>query len=76
MRKYVYFQGVDGKNAILSFPEFSKQFNGQLILLAYSVDLHDVKPPGFAQLVVQGDKTNARFIKVARIIVGEPLPPP
>lgn len=75
MRKYVYFQGIDGKNAILSFPEFTKQFNGQLILLAYSVDLHDVKPPGFAELVVQGDKTNTRFIKVARIIVGEPPAP-
>ena len=75
MRKYVYFQGFDGKNAILSFPEFSKQFNGQLVLLAYVVDLHDVKPPGFVQLVVQGDKSSARFIKVARIIVGEPGSP-
>jgi DMSO/TMAO reductase YedYZ molybdopterin-dependent catalytic subunit len=75
MRKYVYFQGFDGKNAILSFPEFTKQFNGQLVLLAYVVDLHDVKQPGFVQLVVQGDKTNARFIKVARIVVGEPAVP-
>lgn len=75
MRKYVYFQGFDGKNAILSFPEFTKQFNGQLVLLAYVVDLKDVKPPGFVQLVVQGDKSNARFIKVARIIVGEPGSP-
>lgn len=75
MRKYVYFEGFDGKNAILSFPEFTKQFNGQLVLLAYLVDLHDVKQPGFIQLVVQGDKTNARFIKVARIVVGEPAAP-
>ncbi len=75
MRKYVYFQGFDGKNAILSFPEFSKAFNGQLVLLAYLVDLKDVKPPGFVQLVVQGDKSQARFIKVARIIVGEPPTP-
>ncbi len=75
MRKYVYFQGFDGKSAILSFPEFSKQFNGQLVLLAYLVDLKDVKQPGFAQLVVQGDKSQARFIKVARIIIGEPATP-
>ncbi|MBV8461066.1 MAG: hypothetical protein JO009_09285 [Candidatus Eremiobacteraeota bacterium] len=75
MRKYVYFEGFDGKNAILSFPEFSKAFNGQLVLLAYVVDLHDVKPPGFVQLVVQGDKSNARFIKIARVIVGEPPTP-
>jgi DMSO/TMAO reductase YedYZ molybdopterin-dependent catalytic subunit len=72
MRKYVYFQGFDGKSAILSFPEFSQQFNGQLVVLAYLVDLKDVKPPGFVQLVVQGDKSNARFIKVARIVIGEP----
>jgi len=76
MRKYVYFQGFDGQNAILSFPEFNKAFNGQLVLLAYLVDLHDVKQPGFVQLVVQGDKTTDRFIKVARIIVGEPAAPP
>jgi len=74
MRKYVYFQGFEGKSAILSFPEFTKQFNGQIVLLAYLVDLHDVKQPGFVQLVVQGDKSSARFIKVARIIVGEPTP--
>jgi hypothetical protein len=73
MRKYIYFQAIPPQqNAILSFPEFSKQFNGQIILLAYSVDLKDVKPPGFAELVVQGDKSNARFIKIARIWVGEP----
>ena len=75
MRKYVYIQGFKGQNAILSFPEFSKQFNGQLVLLAYLVDLRDVKPPGFIQLVVQGDKTDARFIKVAHIVIGEPPPP-
>ncbi|MDQ6767120.1 MAG: hypothetical protein M3Z41_04860 [Candidatus Eremiobacteraeota bacterium] len=72
MRKYVYVQGFNGQNAILSFPEFSDQFNGQLVLLAYMVDLRDVKPPGFAQLVVQGDRTQTRFIKVARLIIGEP----
>jgi DMSO/TMAO reductase YedYZ molybdopterin-dependent catalytic subunit len=71
MRKYVYIQGFNGQTAILSFPEFSKQFAGQLVLLAYLVDLKDVKQPGFAQLVVQGDKTDARFIKVARLIIGE-----
>ena len=75
MRKYVYFQGFKGQNAILSFPEFSKQFNGQIVMLAYLVDLRDVKPPGFVQLVVQGDKTDARFIKVAHIVIGEPPPP-
>jgi DMSO/TMAO reductase YedYZ molybdopterin-dependent catalytic subunit len=75
MRKYVYFQGFKGQSAILSFPEFSKQFNGQLVLLAYLVDLRDVKPPGFIQLVVQGDKTDARFIKVAHIVIGEPPAP-
>ncbi len=75
MRKYVYIQGFNGQSAVLSFPEFSKQFNGQLVLLAYLVDLKDVKQPGFAQLVVQGDKTDARFIKVARLIIGEaPIP--
>ena len=74
MRKYVYIQGFKGQSAILSFPEFSKQFNGQLVMLAYLVDLRDVKPPGFVQLVVQGDKTDARFIKVARIVIGEPPP--
>jgi DMSO/TMAO reductase YedYZ molybdopterin-dependent catalytic subunit len=71
MRKYVYIQGFDGQSAILSFPEFSKQFAGQLVLVAYLVDLKDVKQPGFAQLVVQGDKTDARFIKIARLIIGE-----
>lgn len=75
MRKYVYIQGFKGQSAILSFPEFSKQFSGQLVLLAYLVDLRDVKPPGFVQLVVQGDKTDARFIKVAHIVIGEPPPP-
>ena len=75
MRKYVYFQGFKGQSAILSFPEFSKQFSGQLVMLAYLVDLRDVKPPGFVQLVVQGDKTDARFIKVAHIVIGEPPPP-
>ena len=75
MRKYVYFEGFDGRNAIVSFPEFSKQFNSQLILLAYIVDLKEVKAPGFAVLVVQGDKSQARFIKVRRIIVGEPPAP-
>jgi hypothetical protein len=75
MRKYVYIQGFDGKSAILSFPEFSKQFNGQIVMLAYLVDLKDVKPPGFAQLVVQGDKSDARFIKVAHIVIGEPPAP-
>jgi len=75
MRKYVYIQGFKGQSAILSFPEFSKQFNGQLVLLAYLVDLRDVKPPGFIQLVVQGDKTDARFIKVAHIVIGEPPTP-
>jgi DMSO/TMAO reductase YedYZ molybdopterin-dependent catalytic subunit len=72
MRKYVYVQGFDGESAILSFPEFTQDFNGQIVMLAYLVDLKDVKPPGFAQLVVQGDKMPTRFIKVARLVVGEP----
>jgi hypothetical protein len=73
MRKYVFFQGTNGESAIVSFPEFTKGFNGQLILLAYLVDLRPVKGPGFVTLVVQGDRTTARYINVARIIVGEPL---
>lgn len=73
MRKYVYIQGLDGMSATISFPEFTKQFNGQLILLAYLVDLRPVVGPGFVTLVVQDDRTTIRYITVARIIVGEPL---
>jgi hypothetical protein len=73
MRKYVFIQGLDGQSAIVSFPEFTKQFNGQLVLLAYLVDLRPVVGPGFVTLVVQDDNTTTRYIQVARIIVGEPL---
>jgi DMSO/TMAO reductase YedYZ molybdopterin-dependent catalytic subunit len=73
MRKYVFVQGLDGQSAIVSFPEFTKQFNGQLVLLAYLVDLRSVPGPGFVTLVVQDDNTTTRYIQVARIIVGEPL---
>ena len=73
MRKYVYIQGVDGRSVTISFPEFTKQFNGQLILLAYLVDLRPVQGPGFVTLVVQDDNSTIRYIPVARIIVGEPL---
>jgi len=73
MRKYVYVQGVDGRSVTVSFPEFTKEFNGQLILLAYLVDLRPVQGRGFVTLVVQDDKTAIRYIPVARIIVGEPL---
>jgi DMSO/TMAO reductase YedYZ molybdopterin-dependent catalytic subunit len=73
MRKYVYIQGLGGHSAIVSFPEFTKQFNGQLVLLAYLVDLRPVPGPGFVQLVIQDDNTQIRYIQVARIIVGEPL---
>ena len=73
MRKYVFLQGLNGQSAIVSFPEFSNSFNGQLVLLAYLVDLRPVHGPGFVTLVVQDDKSTIRYIPVARIIVGEPL---
>jgi hypothetical protein len=73
MRKYVFIQGVEGPSAIVSFPEFTKQFNGQLVLLAYRVDLRPVQGPGFVTLVVQDDNSMIRYIQVARIVVGEPL---
>jgi hypothetical protein len=73
MRKYVFIQGVDGQSAVVSFPEFTRQFNGQLVLLAYRVDLRPVPGPGFVTLVVQDDNSTIRYIQVARIIVGEPL---
>ena len=73
MRKYLYVQGVDGRSVTISFPEFSKPFNNQVILLAYLVDLRPVQGAGFVTLVIQDDKTPTRYIPVARIIVGEPL---
>ncbi len=73
MRKYVYIQGLNGQSATISFPEFTKEFNSQLILLAYLVDLRPVVGPGFVTLVVQDDKSTIRYINVARIVVGEPL---
>lgn len=73
MRKYVYIQGLNGQSATISFPEFTKEFNGQLILLAYLVDLRPVAGPGFVTLVIQDDKSTIRYINVARIVVGEPL---
>jgi DMSO/TMAO reductase YedYZ molybdopterin-dependent catalytic subunit len=73
MRKYVYIQGVDGRSVTISFPEFMRPFNNQLILLAYLVDLRPVQGTGFVQLVIQDDRSTTRYIPVARIIVGEPL---
>ncbi len=73
MRKYVFVQGLNGQSAIVSFPEFTKQFNGQLVLLAYMEDLRPLTGHGFVQLVVQDDNTTIRYIRIARIIIGEPL---
>ena len=73
MRKYVYVQGLGGQSATVSFSEFTKDFNGQLILLAYLQDLRPIPSPGFVKLVVQDDQTTIRYIPVARLVVGEPL---
>jgi DMSO/TMAO reductase YedYZ molybdopterin-dependent catalytic subunit len=73
MRKYVFVQGLNGQSAIVSFPEFTKQFNGQLVLLAYMEDLRPLTGHGFVQLVVQDDNTSIRYIRIARIVIGEPL---
>lgn len=73
MRKYVYVQGLGGQSATVSFSEFTKDFNGQLILLAYLQDLRPIPSPGFVKLVVQDDQSTTRYITVARLVVGEPL---
>jgi hypothetical protein len=73
-RAYALVWGLSGKPALVAFPEFEPDFSGKTVLLAYIVDGR-ASEQGIAELVVQGDATQGRFVKgVTKILVVDPGP--
>ena len=69
---FVVFQGLGG-SAIVAFPEFLPDYEGKQVLIAYFEDTRPLGTPGFAELVVPGDATRARFVTgLTKITVAEP----
>ena len=60
--EYALVQGVSGKSALISFPEFEPQFNGKQILVAYLMDGGDLPGNYIGELIVPEDNSQGRFI--------------
>jgi DMSO/TMAO reductase YedYZ molybdopterin-dependent catalytic subunit len=62
IRRTITVTGSDGYATVLSAAELSPEFGSEQALLAYARDGKPLAGPGFARLILPGDKTAGRAI--------------
>jgi DMSO/TMAO reductase YedYZ molybdopterin-dependent catalytic subunit len=62
LRKYVIATGSDGYQAVVGAAEFTANFGGRGVMVAYSDTAGPLGSSGFARLVVPGDVAGGRYV--------------